>query len=199
MATEFEFAAEFTRNPRTTVSFEINGEQFDIIVPRDGRLAPLILSTDLEDMMEFFAIALDEDSAERFEELVYDFEAGLEIHQVTLLYHHAIVLVTGGVPYWVTQRLVSAAITGWTQFLGDLTREGVRPFQLPLHELAAAVYSWLTEGADKDSRDRFDKDLKASPPGVEVEILEEQPEWQSAGTDFMAQMAMRGGKRTGSA
>lgn len=196
---EFEFAAEFTRNPRTTVSFEVNGEQFDIIVPRDGRLAPLILSVDLEDMMAFFAIALDAESADRFDDLVYDFEAGLEIHQVTLLYHHAIVLVTGGAPYWATQRLIAAAITDWTHFLGDMTREGVQPLALPLHELAAAVYSWLTEGADKASRDKFDKDLAATPPGVEVEILEEQPEWQSAGTDFMAQMAMRGGKRTGEA
>lgn len=53
----------------------------------------------------------------------------------------------------------------------------------------------MVEGATTESREKFDKDLFAPPPGLSEDTMRDLPEWQdgAAGNDFMAQLAARGG------
>lgn len=195
MAAEaFWFAAEFAKTPRTTRGFEVNGERFDIVVPRDGRIVPLVLAGDIEGMMELFEGILDGEAYDRFEDVVCAIDEGLDMDQVRSVFHHAIGILGGGMPYWVTQQLVAHVSEHWNRFVGEMMLKGVRPFTLPLHEFTATVYAWLTEGAEKKDRDKFDRDLWAPPPGVESEVIAEQPEWANSGNDFLAQMAARGAR-----
>ncbi len=192
--TEFQFAAEFARKDRLVVGFEVNGERFDIVVPRDGRCIPLIVGGELEEMMDLFHAVMKKGSFERFEDLVYDFDDGLKMSQIQLLYHHTISLLTGGQPYWVAQTLVITAMEMRARFLGEVALTGARPMELPLHEFCDVVYAWLTKDADKDQREKFDAQLKKPPPGAEVELIASQPEWANAGNDFLAAMAARGSR-----
>ncbi len=193
-AGQFQFAADFAKKGRLVVGFEIGGERFDLVVPRDGRAIPLVLAGELEDMMDLFHATMRKDSFERFEDLVYDFDAGLEVGQVRLLYHHAITLLSGGQPYWVTQVLVASAHRLGMQFLGDPKILALRPLGLPLHEFVSLVYAYLTDGADKEGREKFDAELNRPPAGADAELIAEQPEWKNAGQDFMASLAARGAR-----
>lgn len=144
--------------------------------------------------MDLFHATMKKGSFERFEDLVYDFDDGLEISQIKLLFHHAITLLTGGQPYWVTQTLVATAMGMRAQFFGEMSEKGVRPLTLPLHEFADLIYAWLTKDADRERREKFDAEIRKPPAGAEAEMIAEQPEWQNAGADFLASMASRGSR-----
>lgn len=195
MSTEqFQFASDFARKGRLVVGFQVAGERFDLVVPKDGRCIPLVLGVELEDMMDFFHATMRRESFDRFEDLVYDFDNGLEISQIATLYHHSITLLCGGRPYWTTQSLVGAAMHTGPQFQGEMILDGVRPMRLPLHEFVDLVYAWLTKDADRDQREKFDAQIAKPPAGVEAELLAEQPEWAEAGNAFLASMASRGSR-----
>lgn len=192
MSEKFQFACEFARRRKLVVSFEVNGEQFDMVVPRDGRCIPLALAVELEDIMDFFHVTMTKESFDRFEDLVYDIDYGLEISQISTLFHHALSLICGGKAYWVTQKMVATAMWMWDQLSGE--KAGTDILALPLHEFASMVYAWLTNGADQEQREKFDKEINSPPAGVESEILAAQPEWAGAGDHFMAQLASRGAR-----
>jgi hypothetical protein len=192
-AEQFRFAADFARHRKLVVGFEVNGERFDMVVPRDGRCIPYVLAVELEDIMDFFRVAMTKESLERFEDLVYDFDEGLEMAQITMLFHHSLSLLCGEKPYWVVQTLVATAREMWDQLSGEKAG-AVRPMDLPLHEFVSMVYAWLVGDATGESREKFDAMLNRPPAGVEKEIMAATPEWASAGDQFMAQMAARGGR-----
>lgn len=97
----FEFAS-ITKKAKTVGSFAINGENFDVRPLKDASMAYLVhrMRSGAPDViisavLDFTERALTAESAKRFEALVLDPDAGLEIAEIVQVFEHLLGMVSG--------------------------------------------------------------------------------------------------------
>lgn len=102
----FDFANVRTGKQKIAGEFSINGEDFQVRVLKDASIAYLVAAVNgsedpmriITKVLDFMERALVPESAKRFEKLVLDPEAGLEIEQVVQIFQHVLGVVAGGDP-----------------------------------------------------------------------------------------------------
>lgn len=100
----FEFASKRASGAKIAGNFTINGEQFTVRVLGDSHIAYLVANVNggaeptkaITHVLNFTEKALLPESAQRFERLVLDPEAGLSMAEVMEVFQHVLTLVAGG-------------------------------------------------------------------------------------------------------
>lgn len=106
----FEFSAKRKASDAKTkgivlATFEVDGQSFDIRPLKDSSVAYLVHKISggspaevISAVLNFTEKALTPDSSVRFEKLVLDPEAGLELDEVVQIFEHILEVVSNGVP-----------------------------------------------------------------------------------------------------
>ncbi len=100
----FTFASGRAKGAKSAGKFEVNGESFEVRVLKDSNIAYLVAAVNgagdamkiISRVLDFMERALVPESAKRFESLVLDPDAGLEISQVVEVFQHVLGMVAGG-------------------------------------------------------------------------------------------------------
>lgn len=101
----FVFGAGRAPKQKIAGSFTVNGESFDVRVLLDSHISYLIHavgtaseSSIVVKVIDFTEKALTKESAERFEKMVLDPDAGLTTEEVIEIFQHVVSLVAAGDP-----------------------------------------------------------------------------------------------------
>jgi hypothetical protein len=106
----FEFAAKRKASDAKSkgivlASFEVDGQSFDIRPLKDSSVAYLVHKISggspaevISAVLNFTEKALTPESSVRFEKLVLDPDAGLELDEVVQIFEHILEVVSNGVP-----------------------------------------------------------------------------------------------------
>lgn len=116
--------------------------------------------------------------------------AGTISHQDCLVAARSAVGVASGVPWWAAVRLVQSALS-MPDVIGEMTIDGVDSTTVSLGGFVFAAYRVFTRDADKKQRDKIDREIMATPPGLS--IAERQAAQGNRGSGFEEMMRQRGG------
>lgn len=142
------------------LEFTVEGEQYALLVPDDGRLLAAYASED--NWQGIVPGLLHPDDEDEFLDRLDDFDDPLCLRTCWRLTQHLAPDIYG-VEWWTATRLCASARAAWPQFSSWAVTNGFDPGTAPVHRLVSATLAWVMAGAD-DEKDRRSLERKIFDP-----------------------------------